>query len=409
MDLGISWSWEKRKLSNVPATNLEFSNLCHATPTPVNCATQNSCPAYKDRGIKCVKKNTRGLVLDKEIDIVLEANSQSTPLTLQPNYHLGESRNLSSLKALSASSFVSVTKESFSKSSGDPRKSSSSVLCEKGRREKRVIEGHPPKKLKQEPLDFSNHQFAGRQTEVNLAPHLQCQNNLLNQQLEDEKALPETLHDIVYPSLLRKNGQPEILEGISKTQVALATSNVELETAKTCFPSSDVMNTNNNYFVMDRRLVRSDCLPSQEQQCSPLLRTNNPLSNILSNNKSQSVDKNLRNRNVTRRKCLENPQVMTDSGSASPSSQNISSLTMEASDPAKWKTTSCPKGSSVNIVDTSASISNVHVAEANGVSMGIHHATQPLEIEGIPVSQRLLKIVEVTERYIHGLKVSLVF
>lgn len=409
MDLGISWSWEKRKLSNVPSTNLEFSNSRHATPIPVNCATQNSGPAYKDRGIKCVKKNTPGLVLDKEIDSVLEANSQSTPLTLQPNYQLGENRNLSSLTALPPSNFVSVAKQSFSKSFGDPRKPSSSVLGVKGRREKQVIEEHPPKKLKQEPLDFSSDQYAGRQTEINLAPHLQWQNNLLNQQLEAEKAPPETLHDIVYPSLLRKNGQPEILEGISKTQVVLATAAVELETAKTCFPSSDVTNTNNNYFVMDRRLAHSDFPPSQEQQCSPLLKTNNPVSNILSNNKSQSVDKNSRNGNVTRWKCLENYQVMTDSGSASANSLNISSLTMEASDPAKWKTTSCPKGSSVNTDDTSASMGKVYVAKAKGVSMGIHHATRSLKIEGIPISQRLLKIVDVTRRYIHGLKISPVF
>lgn len=383
----------------MPAINIEFSNLRHETPISVYCTTKNSGPAYKDRGVKSVKENASSLVLDKEINVVVEANLQSPPLTLQPNYHLRENHNIS-LTVLPKSNFVSVADHSFSKFSGDLIKPSSPVLGEMGRHEKQAIEGHCPKILKQAPLGFSNQQFAGKQTEINISPRLQWQNYLLNEQLEAENAPLETLHDMLYPSLLRKNVQPEILEEISKTQVALANSNVEPVTAKTCCQS----------LMMDRRLSCSDHLPSQVQQCSPLPKKINPLSNILSNNLSQSVNKNSRKGNGTRkRKGLGNPQVVADSGSATISSPDISSLPREASHLTKWKAICCPKGCNGNIVDTSATIGKVDIAKEKGLLLGIHQSTQPSEAERTYVSQSLLKIVEVTQRYIYGLKSHLSF
>ncbi|XP_048318216.1 protein PHYTOCHROME-DEPENDENT LATE-FLOWERING isoform X3 [Ziziphus jujuba] len=401
VNLGISWSWKQEKRSIMLAANLESSNSPHVNPIPVTCATQDSGLVYKDRGIMCVKDNTPSSVLNRENNIVRETNSQSKPLTFPSNYHLVESRNLSALTALSTSNCVSVAKQSFSKSTGDLRKPSSSVLVDLGQCGKLVTEGPPIKRPKQEPLDFCYQRFAaGGQSEINSGPHLPWQNNLLHQQLEVENALRERFQDKVYPSPSVKNCQPEILEGISKIQAGWATSNLDLQTAKTCFPSSDVRNINNNCFLMDKRLGPSDCLPTQEQQSPPLLKTNNPLSNTLLNNKGQPVDRNLRNGSVNRRrKDLENPQFRTDEKSASASSRNINSLPRSGSDKEKWKITFCPKGSSTNIVDSSASISKVDVARTKGVTMGIHHSPQTLEIKSNSLSQRFLKIEAVTQRY----------
>lgn len=395
--MGISWTWKKKKRSTMLTANLEFSNSPHVNPS----TTQNSSLVYKDRGIMCVKDDTPSPVLIRENDIVLETNSQSKPLTFPSNYQLGERHNLSALTALSTFKFASVAKQSCSKPTGDPRNPSSSAFSDLGQCDKRVIEGPPLKRPKQEPLDFSYQQFsAGGKTEINSAAHLQWENNLLLQQLEVEKALRERFQDKVYPSLSVKNGQPEILEGISKIEAGWATSNLDLQTAKNCFPSSDVRNINNNYFVMDKRLGPSD-LPTQDQKSSPLLKTNNPLSNASLNNKSQPVDRNLRNGSVSRRKDLENPQIITSETSASASSRNINSLPRDGSDTAKRKTTFCPKGFSTNIVDSSASISKVDVARTKSVN-GIHHSTKTLEIKGNSLSQRFLKIEAVTQRYFHG-------
>ncbi|ONI31553.1 hypothetical protein PRUPE_1G319400 [Prunus persica] len=397
VDLGIMWSWKKRKLSNASNTDLDFSNSSRLTSIPVNCATQ-SCSSlfglsYQERGVTFSEHNVSTSAVNPQENNVLLENSVSNPSTSKPISKVEDSCNQSSLTVMTTSNFVSLPKRSLNDSNNDLNKPSASVLSKIVRCDSQAVQGPLLKKPKQEPIDSSYEQLTGSQTGNSLLPYLQWKNKLLPQRIGEGKVPHERSQEKVRPSRVINNDQTRRFQGISELQAGMATSNVKLEPDKNNFLSSYFRKIKEGHFVMDRMLVHSNLAQSQNQQSSTLFGDNIPADTSWKN-MGQPVDKNIQNRSVTHmRKDLVKCQVTTHGRCGSASSPNINSLPTEVSVPAKQKTNSGPKRSRKKAVDSSASTSNI---------------SQPSELKVEPVLERFLKIQAVTERYgLHDRKCKL--
>ncbi|KAG6655832.1 hypothetical protein CIPAW_05G244500 [Carya illinoinensis] len=388
LNLGIAWSWKKRRLGDTIAVHTSSRNPNNVTQISSSCDIQNSITqsgfAYQDR-VTCLQEN----------NVLPETTSQSNPLMV--DNQLADSCNQSVSIAQKKSSFVCV--QDFSNARSNSTKAISSISGEKGRCETEALQEYIPIKLKQEPVDFSQQQLPGGQAKSILAPELLWKNTLLHQPIMAEKLQDEKNQHKSHPSLLINSGQP-FLEGIPRLLAGTPTCTVKQEPAESSFRSSDVRKINDNSFQMDKRITQSNLQQLEQQQLSALLRANTPYTHSSCNRVTQPVDKSLRNESATqKRKALQNPQVSGGMRTATLSSQHDDSWAREASIPAKGKLSYQNIGSNIKVVGSLARTRNLTAANGNILPVGNLPSFKPPETKVDPVIERLLKIEGITQRY----------
>ncbi|KAG7981168.1 hypothetical protein I3843_05G219100 [Carya illinoinensis] len=388
LNLGIAWSWKKRRLGDTIAVHTSSRNPNNGTQISSSCDIQNSITqsgfAYQDR-VTCLQEN----------NVLPETTSLSNPLMV--DNQLADSCNQSVSIAQKKSSFVCV--QDFSNARSNSTKAISSISGEKGRCETEALQEYIPIKLKQEPVDFSQQQLPGGQAKSILAPELLWKNTLLHQPIMAEKLQDEKNQHKSHPSLLINSGQP-FLEGIPRLLAGTPTCTVKQEPAESSFRSSDVRKINDNSFQMDKRITQSNLQQFEQQQLSALLRANTPYTHSSCNRVTQPVDKSLRNESATqKRKALQNPQVSGGMRTATLSSQHDDSWAREASIPAKGKPSYQNIGSNIKLVGSLARTRNLNAANGNILPVGNLPSFKPPETKVDPVIERLLKIEGITQRY----------
>ncbi|KAG6715153.1 hypothetical protein I3842_05G236800 [Carya illinoinensis] len=388
LNLGIAWSWKKRRLGDTIAVHTSSRNPNNGTQISSSCDIQNSITqsgfAYQDR-VTCLQEN----------NVLPETTSLSNPLMV--DNQLADSCNQSVSIAQKKSSFVCV--QDFSNARSNSTKAISSISGEKGRCETEALQEYIPIKLKQEPVDFSQQQLPGGQAKSILAPELLWKNTLLHQPIMAEKLQDEKNQHKSHPSLLINSGQP-FLEGIPRLLAGTPTCTVKQEPAESSFRSSDVRKINDNSFQMDKRITQSNLQQFEQQQLSALLRANTPYTHSSCNRVTQPVDKSLRNESATqKRKALQNPQVSGGMRTATLSSQHDDSWAREASIPAKGKLSYQNIGSNIKLVGSLARTRNLNAANGNILPVGNLPSFKPPETKVDPVIERLLKIEGITQRY----------
>ncbi|KAM3693433.1 hypothetical protein ACJW31_08G166500 [Castanea mollissima] len=396
LNLGIAWSWKRRKVSDTIATDTTFSNPYHAAQISGSSAVQNSSSqsgiANQDREVTCLQHKILNSNLNpQERNVVVETTSQSNPSTA--NNRLTDGCNKSGLTALTTSNIVSIPKQHFSNCRSDLTKSLLMTPGENARCETRALQEHILKKPKQEPVEFCQKQLPGNQPESILTPELQWMNNLLHQKNVAEKLRGENFQD-ESNSLLTNSGIHRLLAG-------MPTFPVKQEPAETSFCGSDVRKITDN-FVMDRRISQYILQQSEQQQPSPRLRANaQALPNYSLCNQVAQVNQSLRNESAThKRKALQNPQATTVLRSANISSQHNDYLAKKASVPANQKTKNFQStGLNIKVVDSSASMRNSNAANGSNLPVGNVPLLKPSQTEVNPVLERFLKIEGVTRRY----------
>ncbi|KAM1517499.1 hypothetical protein ACFX1Z_020585 [Malus domestica] len=393
INLGIMWSWKRRKLSNASDTDIGFNNSHHVADITVNCATQ-SCSSlaglsYQERGITFSEHNVvreNSLSTRKQPSSRELGNSLSNLLTSQPTSKAAYSCSQASLPMVAVSDFATLPKPSLNYSNNGLGMPGSSALDKRVRCETQAVQAPMLKKPKPEPVDFSYQQLTGSQAETSLLPYLQWKKKLLHQPSEGGKVIHERIQEKVRPLAIINNGQTRSFQGISELQAAFDTSNVKLEPEKDSFPSSNFRKTKNEHRVMDRIPVQSYLQQSQKQQSSSQLRDN--------------VSTNMRmHRSVSQlRTGSDIFQVAAPENCASASSPNITFLPSEVVVPPKQKTDPRPKRSRKKTDDSSASMGNTNAADANHVSMNLT-SSRPSRPKAGSFPESFLKIQAVTERY----------
>lgn len=387
-DLGIAWSWKRRKLSDTIATNTVFSHSYHATQISGSYAIQNSSSQsgleYQERGVTSFQHKILSSNLNPQgNNVVVEKTSPSNPLTV--DNQLADGCKQSVLTALTTSNFVCVPKQHYSYCNSDPTKSISLVSGEKRRCET-------------EAGDFSQQQLPGSQAESSHAPDQQWKNKLLHQQIVAKKILGENFQDKSRP--LPLNSSQSVLKDTPRMLAGMLPYTVKQETTETGFCGSDARKTNDICFLMGKRISQSNIQQLEQQPLSPLLRANTPPTHSLWSHIAQPVNKSLRIGSATQKSIsFGNPQVTTGVKSGTISSQHNDSLAREASVPAKRKMNSQIKGSNMKVVGSFASMSTSNAANGNRLPVGNICLDKPSETEADSVLERLLKIEGVTQRY----------
>lgn len=387
-DLGIAWSWKRRKLSDTIATNTVFSHSYHATQISGSYAIQNSSSQsgleYQERGVTSFQHKILSSNLNPQgNNVVVEKTSPSNPLTV--DNQLADGCKQSVLTALTTSNFVCVPKQHYSYCNSDPTKSISLVSGEKRRCET-------------EAGDFSQQQLPGSQAESSHAPDQQWKNKLLHQQIVAKKILGENFQDKSRP--LPLNSSQSVLKDTPRMLAGMLPYTVKQETTETGFCGSDARKTNDICFLMGKRISQSNIQQLEQQPLSPLLRANTPPTHSLWSHIAQPVNKSLRIGSATQKSIsFGNPQVTTGVKSGTISSQHNDSLAREASVPAKRKMNSQIKGSNMKVVGSFASMSTSNAADGNRLPVGNICLDKPSETEADSVLERLLKIEGVTQRY----------
>ncbi|XP_041013210.1 protein PHYTOCHROME-DEPENDENT LATE-FLOWERING-like isoform X1 [Juglans microcarpa x Juglans regia] len=390
LNLGIAWSWKKRRLGDTIAIHTSSRNPNNVTQISSSCDIQNSISqsgfTYQDR-VTCLQEN----------NVLPETTSQSNLLMV--DNQLADSCNQSVSIAQKKSSFVRVPYQDCSNTRSNSTKAISSISGKKGRCETEALQEYIPIKLKQEPVDFSQQQLPGGQAKSILAHELLRENTLLHQQIMAEKLQDEKNQHKSHPSLLINSGQP-FLEGIPRLLAGMPTCTVKQEPAESSFFSSDVRKINDNCFQMDKRITQSNLQQLEQQQLSALLRANTPSTHSSCNRVTQPVNKSLRNESATqKRKALQNPQVSAGIRSATLSSQQDDSWAREASIPAKGKLSYQNIGSNMKVVGSLARTCNLNAVNGNILPAGNLPSFKPPETKVDPVIERLLKIEGITQRY----------
>ncbi|KAA8529094.1 hypothetical protein F0562_034107 [Nyssa sinensis] len=358
LNLGISQNRKRRKLSDASTTDPVFSIPFPGTTIFEVCATQKtpqSDLAFHDRGVPCSQQTIQSSIPTlQENNILQETILESFPLLSQSNNQLAINCNRSVSKSLTPSNFVSSPKPDYSNCYSDPRKANTSTPAEWGRCGALANRGPIMKKPKQEPLDFPQQQLQGSQAESILATELQWKNKLLNQKVEVDQLLLGRSHEKMHPSLLVSN-TPKIQPGIPKCKV----KEEPIETSS--FSSLDGGKAKDNFHIICTGNNESNLQQSQLFRSSPLLKGNAPIP-MQWNHMGQTVDKNIANEIVTRKKALQNSQVSTCVGNASGSSCLSDSLLREAPVTRKRKSNSRLKCSSMNGGESLGSTSSLNAA-----------------------------------------------
>ncbi|KAE8077241.1 hypothetical protein FH972_015821 [Carpinus fangiana] len=385
LDLGIAWSWKRRKLSEKIASNTAFSNSYHMTQISGSCAIQNSRSRsgleYQERGVTSLQHKILSSNLNpQENNVVVEKLSPSNPLTM--DNQLADGCKQSVLTALTSSNLGCVPKQHYSYCNSDPTKSISL-------------------------------QLPGSLAESSLAPEQQWKNKLLHQQIVAKKLLGENFQDKSCPLPLVNSSQ-SVLKDTSRMLAGMLPYTLKQKTAETGFCGSDARKTNDSCFLIDRRNSQSNIQQLEQQPLSPLLRVKTPPTCSLWSQIAQPVNKSLGNGSATQKsESFRNPRVTTgikcatkssqhnDSVNTIINSQHNNSLAREASVPTKQKMNYQIKRSNMKVLGSFASMSTSNAANGNSLPVGNGNVCRdkPSETEADSVLNRLLKIEALTQRY----------
>ncbi|KAH7571059.1 hypothetical protein JRO89_XS05G0246200 [Xanthoceras sorbifolium] len=376
LDLGITWSWKRRKLYDATASNPRFSNQCTRGDPSSQLMISSSVP-------NLVKNNT-----------VPESISHPNLLTVEASCQSAERCSQSVSTNPRLSNLTSVPKQRFNERNNDPREPSSLVFPEQHRCETQADKMPILKIPKEEPLDFSQQHPAVGQPDNTLAAELLKKNTLLLH--EAEKIRHERFYDKRGASLFRNNGRQAISEGSRKLQAGVLASSVKQEPIETSDLSLNVKNIKGKYFAIDRSSSRSNLQQLQLHQSSSMLGTSIPPTNTLQGQKV--YDKNSRKEVGTlKRRVLQDPQVAAGMRIAPVSSHQNESLPSEVSVPAKRKKSYHPKVSSTKLGDSFAVTSNRNTT--SHLQLQNCNIPQTSEVKADPLLERFLKVEAVTQRY----------
>ncbi|KAL5761159.1 hypothetical protein ACOSP7_019661 [Xanthoceras sorbifolium] len=376
LDLGITWSWKRRKLYDATASNPRFSNQCTRGDPSSQLMISSSVP-------NLVKNNT-----------VPESISHPNLLTVEASCQSAERCSQSVSTNPRLSNLTSVPKQRFNERNNDPREPSSLVFPEQHRCETQANKMPILKIPKEEPLDFSQQLPAVGQPDNTLAAELLKKNTLLLH--EAEKIRHERFYDKRGASLFRNNGRQAISEGSRKLQAGVLASSVKQEPIETSDLSLNVKNIKGKYFAIDRSSSRSNLQQLQLHQSSSMLGTSIPPTNTLQGQKV--YDKNSRKEVGTlKRRVLQDPQVAAGMRIAPVSSHQNESLPSEVSVPAKRKKSYHPKVSSTKLGDSFAVTSNRNTT--SHLQLQNCNIPQTSEVKADPLLERFLKVEAVTQRY----------
>ncbi|KAK0575287.1 hypothetical protein LWI29_036703 [Acer saccharum] len=380
LDLGITWSWKRRKTNDATASNPRFSNQCNKGVPSSQLMISSSVPN--------LQKN----------NIVPEFIPQPNLLAAEPSYQLAERCSQSVPTYPRLSNLTSVPKQRFNERNHDPGEPSSLVFPEQGTCQIQANKRPILKLPKEEPLDFSQQHPAVSQPDNTLATELLKKNTLLHH--EAEKNRNERFYDKRGLSLFRNNDQQAISEVNRKLQAGMLPSAVKQEPVETSdYLSLNVRNITDKYSAIHMRSNRSNLQQLQLQQSSSMLGTSIPPANTL---RDQMVyDKNARKEvGSQKRKALQNPQVTAGVRIAPVSSHQNESLPSEVSVlPAKRKKSSHPKVSSTKLGDSLALTSNRNTT--SHLQLQNRTLPQTSEVKADLLLERFLKVKGVAQR--HGL------
>ncbi|KAI9088641.1 hypothetical protein K1719_029755 [Acacia pycnantha] len=312
LDLGIAWSWKKRKLSDEPMQGLPIRN-----PNLVNHA---SCTRkYKPQCGPLEKEKSTSSMQENVSSCYFSLQGINSALDYSPPSY--------ALMVPKTPKFVDVPNQPLANADDGMTMGNSIVPLENSICNKQSIKGIPYKKPKQEPLDLPKLQLVGSQ--VSIAPQGPAQQgvgNGLQEQFNVDKIIceskkrkfhfPQSTHD-----------DPMMLKGIQKHQIRAPS--VKQEPAETSGCHTDV-------FCMNSSVGPSNLYNSKQQfLVKPL--TVNSASIRSSNHMDQSYDKCLKNENAApKRKISQNLQATAADGSLL-TTRNSNSLQRKASVTAEHK------------------------------------------------------------------------
>ncbi|KAF7827734.1 Spt20 domain-containing protein [Senna tora] len=372
LDLGIAWSWKKRKLSDAPAHN---SNLVNHDLD--NCVTQKSKP-HTD-----TLEESRSTSSMQEDISSRSCNPQGTNSLLDsasPSY---------ALVILKTPTFVSEPNQLFTNVSNTaPR--NPIFPSEKGTCDKEAIRGLPLKKPKLEPVELPKFHLSASQANIApLDPELQRMDNALQDQLKVDKILSENKRRKLNSSQSAIDDQV-VLKGI-QNQLTRAPS-VKQEPVETS-------GLNTDYLCMDNRINPSNLHNSKQQFFSkPLIINSSSFHTLNQMPQPQPSDKYLKNgTSAQKRKNSQNSQVIATEGSLSTTSRNSNSFQRRTPISTGQKN-SCSKCLKTEMVNSVVGMSGMNVTTAQIPTVKNLSMPQPSVEVNIAVD-RLLKIQSVSERY----------
>ncbi|XP_028758157.1 uncharacterized protein LOC114717225 [Neltuma alba] len=375
LDLGIAWKWKKRKLSDEPMQGLPIrsSNLLkHAMRDYLTQKHKPQCgPLGKEKSTSSMLENISSRFCNPPgINSALDYSSCSIALMVPkiPN-------------------FVYMPNQPLANATNGMALGNSIVSCENSVCNKQSTKRIPYKKPKQEPVDLPKLQLVGSQVSIAPeGPELQWVDNAPKQQFDVEKSLCESKKRKFHVKQSTRNDQM-MLKGIQNDQIRAPF--VKQEPAEPSGLHADGS-------CKDRSIGPSN-LYNSKQHFLLKLSTINSTSICSSNHLDQPYDKCLKNGNAAlKRKVSQNLQATAADGSLS-TTRNSSSLQRQASMRAAHKS-SRSRGLKAEAAGAVISMSSGNLAGAN--SLTVKNLCPPQQsVEDENASSRLLKILEVCERY----------
>ncbi|KAF8390075.1 hypothetical protein HHK36_024596 [Tetracentron sinense] len=456
LNLGIAGGRTERKLSGAPAPDIVSNNLFHGNYFSSNYVFENSKSqsnlAFQHKGFPSAQQTiSKSFPNSLQNNIAQEALVQSLPRASLPNSQVAVSYERTISNAATPSSFLSVPERNLSDSS---RNSSKLLLGKRDLSEARPTAQTNIKKPKQDQLDLVQQQLPGSRMDTNFGPDLQLKTSLLEQHLESEKIRNARFGSQKHLQLLMNDSPQAVLEGIPKLQAGMHSHldrggvqyrmKQELTEISELY-KSEVGKIKYEHNVMDIIRNQYNLQQSHLLHVSPHQRANVPIQ-IQGNHLGQPVEKDLRREDTTqKRSSSQNLQVsargvvhspvssklgeistismgvpystcstptiiglhkkkttlvsVACAGSASASPGYRDSLVREVSLPAKRKSSSLPKTSSMSGAGSSASVCNLNAVSANSTSVGTSPQPLPSGTEDELVLERFLKIEMVAQRY----------
>ncbi|KAI4357724.1 hypothetical protein L6164_001656 [Bauhinia variegata] len=405
IDLGIAWSWKKRKLSDVPTCSLSNSEsylVKHSvSDSLIQKPSPQSDPVDKEYISSCFL-NPQG------ISCKLDSMLPSCPVVV-----------------LNTPNVASVPNQLKTTAAGVPRVPSDRGICEK-----QAIRGLASKKPKKEPVELPQLQLLANPVNVTPAgPELQQMENRSSQpQHKVDKILCDREKSKLHSPVLIHNHQ-RVVHGVQNL-LARAPS-VKEEPSETSGLRSDCLSVDrrinqstlhhikqqptlmpprakssvkeepsattglhSEYLSMDRRIDPSTLHHSKQQPKSTPLRTNSSSILTLQNHMAQSFDKNLKNGSATeKRKTPHSSQLLAEIESLLATTQNGNSLQRQIPIHVGQKN-SHANGLGIKMAD---SVVTTNVTNANNQTVKSLPQPQPSTEVDFAI-ERFSKILRVAER-----------
>ncbi|KAK4263866.1 hypothetical protein QN277_029224 [Acacia crassicarpa] len=371
LDLGIAWSWKKRKLSDEPMQGLPIRNLNLVNHASCTRKYKPQCgPLEKEKSTSSMQENVSSCYCSPQgINSALDYSSPSNALMVPktPN-------------------FVDVPNQPLANDDDGMTIGNSIVPLENNICNKQSTKGIPYKKPKQEPSDLPKLQLVGSQVSIApQGPEQQGVENGLQEQFNVDKILCESKkRKFHFPR--STHDDPMMLKGIQNHQIRAPS--VKQEPAETSGCHTDV-------FCMNSSIGPSNLYNSKQQFLLKPLTVNS--ASIRSNHMDQSFDKCLKNGNAPqKRKISQNVQATAADGSLL-TTQNSNSLQRKAAVTAERKN-SRSRGLKAEMADSVINMGSRNPAGAKSLTVkSVCTPQQSVEVKNSV--DRFSKILKVCERY----------